>query len=53
MKKMDKNNQSKELNEEIIKGTFMTLNDMIVWIAKRTLTANEFEQFLKEFYEEK
>ena len=52
MKKVGRNDPYKVLAESIEKA-FAKLADMIVWVAKRTLTVNEFEQFLKEFAEEK
>lgn len=34
-----------------ITKVFNTFIDMIVWIAQRTLTAKEFQEFLDEFNE--
>ena len=52
MKNVSKNDPYKELYESA-QQAFVKVGNMIVWVAKRTLTANEYEQFLKEFAEEK
>ena len=42
----------KKLYEDLSKA-LTKLADMIVWVAKRTLSVSEFEQLVKEFEEER